>query len=265
MFKTLFNYLGLASAYVQLNLKAHLEYRAAFLSQMFAMILNDCVWVVFWTLFFTRFPIIHGWGAADVITLWAIAAAGFGIAETLCGNTAQLAALIARGELDAWLLYPRALLSHLILGKMNATAFGDAVFGYVVYVAFVHPDLGHFALFTALTLSVALAFVGINILAGSLGFYIGNAQALADQWRFAMITFSTYPANLFDGPVRLLLYTLIPAAFVSYLPIEALHQFSLWQAGLSLLGSIAVTTVAVLFFYQGLRRYESGNLMSMRG
>lgn len=265
MLKKLINYLALALVYMRFNLKAHLEYRAAFFSQMLAMILNDCVWVFFWTMFFTRFPVIHGWGAADVITLWAIAAAGFGIAETVCGNTGQLAALIARGELDAWLLYPRALLAHLVLGKMNATAFGDAVFGYVVYIAFVHPDLQHMLLFTALTFSVALAFVGMNILAGSLSFYVGNAQALADQWRFAMITFSTYPASLFDGPVRLILYTLIPAAFVSYLPIEALHNFSLVEAGLSLLGSIGVTLVAVAVFYHGLRRYESGNLLVMKG
>jgi ABC-2 type transport system permease protein len=265
MINKLVNYLQLAFSYVRFNLKAHLEYRAAFVSQMLAMLLNDCVWVFFWTMFFTRFPVIHGWGASDVITLWAIAASGFGIAETLCGNSGQLAALIARGELDAWLLYPRALLSHLILGKMNASAFGDAVFGFLVYIAFVHPDLPHLLLFTALTLSVALLFVGFNILCGSLSFFLGNAQGLAEQWRFAMITFSTYPAALFDGPVRFVLYTLIPAAFVSYLPIEALHRFSLADAGLSLLGSIAVTLVAVAVFYYGLSKYESGNLLIMKG
>lgn len=265
MFKRIANYVLLAVAYIQLNLKAHLEYRGAFLSQMVAMIVNDCVWVSFWILFFDRFPVIHGWGAVDVITLWAISASGFGIAESIFGNSAQLAALIAQGELDAWLLYPRALLSHLILGKMNATAIGDAIFGYAIYVMFVHPDFAHFLLFAVLTFSVAITFVGVNILAGSLGFFLGNAQVLADQWRFALATFSVYPPSLFDGPIKFVLYTLIPAAFVSYLPIEALHQFSLPIVAISMLGSSAVVVVAGTVFYLGLRRYESGNLMSMKG
>jgi len=264
-FSKLMNYLLLAWTYVQFNLKAHLEYRAAFVSQMLAMILNDCVWVLFWTTFFARFPIVHGWGAPDVITLWAICAAGLGIAETVYGNSGRLAQLIAQGELDSWLLYPRALLPHLILGKMNASAFGDAVFGYAVYILFVHPDAPHMVMFAALTLSVAVVFVGLNIASGSLSFIMGNAQPLADQWRFAMVNFSTYPASLFDGPIRFLLYTVVPAGFVSFLPIQALHDLSIREAGLSLLGSLAFTAVATFLFYEGLRRYESGNLMTMKG
>jgi ABC-2 type transport system permease protein len=265
MFSKFLNYLSLVGVYVRFNLKAHLEYRAAFLSQMIAMILNDCVWLAFWTTFFARFPIIHGWGASDVVTLWAICAAGLGIGETVFGNSGRLAQLIAQGELDSWLLYPRSLLSHLILGKMNASALGDALFGYGVYIGFVHPDAPHMVLFAALTLSVAVVFVGLNILSGSLSFIMGNAQPLADQWRFAMVNFSTYPASLFDGPVRFILYTLVPAGFVSYLPIEALRTFSLTNAALSLLGSLAFALVSVVVFYEGLKRYESGNLMSMKG
>ncbi len=265
MLAKVWNYLGLALTYLRFNFKTHLEYRAAFISQILAMILNDCVWVLFWTQFFERFPVMHGWGATEVITMWAIAAAGIGIADTLCGNAAQLAALIARGDLDAWLLYPRRLLPHIVLGKMNASAFGDTLFGYAIYIAFVHPDLQHFLLFSALTVSVAFLFIGFNILVGSLGFFLGNAQSLAEHLRFALVTFSTYPAGLFDGPIRFLLYTLIPAAFVSYLPIEALKEMSLGVAALSLAGSIALTAVAALVFNYGLKHYESGNLLIMKG
>ena len=74
MLTRLWNYLGLAVAYTRLNLNAQLEYRGAFLSQVVAMFLNDAVWVVFWALFFTRFPVLRGWNVNDVITVWAIAA-----------------------------------------------------------------------------------------------------------------------------------------------------------------------------------------------
>jgi ABC-2 type transport system permease protein len=65
--------------------------------------------------------------------------------------------------------------------------------------------------------------------------------------------------------VKLLLYTLIPAGFVTYLPIRALRDLSLLHATLTVAGSFGVLAVGVGVFYYGLRRYESGNLMEMRG
>lgn len=259
------SFLRLACAYVKMNFLAQLEYRAAFLSQAVAMFANNSVWVLFWILFFNRFPVLRGWTINDVITTWSIAASGFGLAHTVCGNALALPGLIARGQLDMWMLYPRALLPHLLLGRMSATAWGDAIFGYVVYLAFVRPDLPHFCLFCALTLSVAILFVGFSVLTGCLTFFIGNSEGLAEQWLYTMITFSTYPATLFEGAVKLLLYTVVPAAFVSYLPIMALREMSLYYAFLSAAGALAVLCAGASAFYLGLKRYESGNLMEMKG
>jgi ABC-2 type transport system permease protein len=259
------DYLGLVVAYFRLNLNAQLEYRGAFISQVAAMFLNDGVWVVFWALFFTRFPVLGGWSIADVITIWAITAAGFGLAYAIFGNALGLASVIAMGQLDVWMLYPRALLPHLLLGRMHTTAWGDALFGYLVYIGFVHPDLMHLLLFVVLTLSVAMLFVGFGVLTGSLSFFLGNASGLAQQWQFALITFSTYPSVLFQGAVKIVLYTLIPAGFVSYVPLEALRRLSLADGALALSGSLAVLLAGVAVFYFGLRRYESGNLTEMRG
>jgi ABC-2 type transport system permease protein len=258
------NYAGLAAVYTRLNLNAQFEYRGGFAAQVVAMFVNNCVWVVFWGLFFTRFPVLRGWDVRDVITVWALAAAGFGLAHAIYGNALQVANLIAQGQLDVWMLYPRALLPHLLLGRMSATAWGDALFGYVVYVALVRPDLVHLALFVALSLAAAALFVGFSVLSGSLGFFLGNSATLTEQWRMAMITLSTYPATLFGGTVKLLLYTLVPAAFVTYLPIVALRELSLAHATLAAAGSLGFLLLSAGVFYLGLRRYESGNLLAMR-
>ena len=265
MLKQFTSYLGLSAAYVGLNLRAQLEYRGAFVAQVAAMFLNDGVWVVFWVLFFTRFPVLRGWAIDDVITVWALSAAGFGLAHAVYGNVLWLAGLIAQGQLDVWMLYPRALLPHLLLGRMSTSAWGDALFGYAVYIGFVRPDLARLLLFAALTLSVSMVFVGFGVLAGSLSFFLGNAGSLADQWRFALLTFSTYPAVLFEGAIKLLLYTLVPAGFVSYLPAQALRELSLGPALAAVGGAALVLALGVAVFYLGLRRYESGNLMEMRG
>jgi ABC-2 type transport system permease protein len=261
MRSALADYLRLVATYTRLNLKAQLEYRGAFVSQVAAMFLNDGMWVVFWTFFFTRFPVLRGWTLRDVMTLWAVVTAGFGIAFGVMGNAHQLASLITQGELDLWLFHPRSVLPHLLVGRSVPTAWGDAAFGYVVYFALVRPDFAHLALFVLLTFIVAVAFVGLGVMAGSLAFFIGNANALSEQWKFAVITFATYPPTLFDGIVKVLLFTLVPAGFISYLPVETLRSFSVWNLLAAICGAIALLAAGVWVFHRGLRRYESGNLM----
>ena len=65
--------------------------------------------------------------------------------------------------------------------------------------------------------------------------------------------------------MRVLLYTLIPAAFVGSIPALLLAEFDRGR-----LAGLFLVTVALLFiargvFALGLRRYESGNLVTTRG
>jgi ABC-2 type transport system permease protein len=265
MIGTLIDYLKLASAYLRFNFRAQLEYRGAFFSQVAAMFINDGFWVVFWIVFFRSFPVLHGWNLEDVMALWAVLTAGFGLAHGVMGNTLYIASIVANGEVDGWLLQPRAVLPHLLLGRSVPSAWGDALFGYAVYFAFAQPDVPHLLVFVLLSISVAALFVGFGVLCGSLSFYIGNASALAEQWRHTMVSFSTYPPTLFQGVVKIVLYTAIPAGFASYMPVETLRSMSAVDALLTVAGTLAFVAAGSAVFYLGLRRYESGNLVSMNG
>jgi ABC-2 type transport system permease protein len=266
MWKSFGNYMLLSAVYVRTNLNAHLAYRGAFFSEAIAMFINNGAWVLFCVFFFTRFPVLKGWELKDVIALWAVTSAGYGIAYCVMGNAHRhLAIAITEGELDRWLLHPRAVLPHLLLGRSVPSAWGDAVFGYVIYFAFVRPDAGRTVIFMGLTAVVAVVFVGLGIIAGSLSFFLGDATTLSDQWRDTVITFATYPPPLFDGGVKVLLFTLVPAGFVSYIPVEALRTMSGWTVLEAFAGALIVLAAGVGIFYRGLRRYESGNLISMNG
>ena len=257
-------YLELVVFYIRLNVSAQLAYRSAFFSQLVAMLLNNIIWIIFWGVFFTRFPVLQDWKLNDVITLWAIVTAGFGLTSAVYGNALRLAPLIVQGQLEVWMLYPCPLLPHILLGRASATAWGDMIFGYCAYLLLIKPDFVHFVLFLGLSFSVAFLFAGFGILTGSLSFYIGNATSLAEQWQFAMSSFSTYPSVLFEGRVKLLLYTLIPAIFINHFPIQALRDFSLFDAFLAMAGALGIFTVSMIVFYCGIKRYETGNLMEMR-
>jgi ABC-2 type transport system permease protein len=256
--------LRLAVGYLGANLQGALEYRVAFLSQAASMLINDAMWLTFWLAYFTRFPLVHGWGRTEVATMWAVVAVGLGIGATIAGNASRLAGLIAGGQIDFYLALPRPVLPHLLVSRMDLTAPGDVIFGLVVFALLGHPTAGQWLLFAVLGLTTACIAVSFTVIVHSLGFWLGNAEGVAGQLWGAFVGLSLYPPVIFRGPVKLLLFTVIPAGFISYLPVELLRRFT-WPTFAALVAVAALmVALATAVFAAGLRRYESGNLVGMR-
>jgi ABC-2 type transport system permease protein len=78
-----------------------------------------------------------------------------------------------------------------------------------------------------------------------------------------MLTFGIYPITLFDNYAKLILFTLIPAAFIGAVPAEFIRAFT-WQTLAELLaGAIIFLFLAVTIFRLGLKRYESGSAIQV--
>jgi ABC-2 type transport system permease protein len=147
---------------------------------------------------------------------------------------------------------------------MDLTAPGDVLFGLGVFGLAVHPSAQQWLLFLVFSLTTACIMTAFTILAHSLAFWLGNAQGLAAQLWNAFTSFATYPTVIFHGPVKLLLFTVIPAGFIAYVPVRVIQRFA-WAPLLAVVAfATALLTIATLVFAAGLRRYESGNLMIMR-
>jgi ABC-2 type transport system permease protein len=248
------------------NLRGAMAYRAGFLASVGFMVLNDAMWIVFWTMFFSQFPVIRGWTLEDVVTLWAVAAAGYGIAWGFFGNARpEGVRVIVSGRLDYYLSLPRNVLLHFIGGSVSVASFGDIVFGFGVFVLVVQPDPARLALFCVLSLCAAAIMISFGILLVSLAFWFGNTEGLGQQISGALINFSTYPLDLFGGAVKIALFTLLPAGFATYLPVTIIREFDPFRLGFVVLAAAGFVALAVTVFYAGLRRYESGSLIATQG
>ncbi|MHB8575524.1 MAG: ABC transporter permease [Dehalococcoidia bacterium] len=253
------------AAYLALNFSAAMEYRAAFVSQTIGMMLNDGLMIVFWVLFFQRFPRVSGWGLRDVLALWGIVAASFGLGVGLFGNTTKLAAVIARGQLDFYLTTPKNTLLHVLVARMSTAAWGDVAFGVVAFLAAGSLSAGRVLLFVLLCITGCAVFVAYHVIVGSLAFWFGNAETLAPQASGALVNFATYPGGIFRGWVRLLTFTAIPAAMLGHVPVEQLRRPDpRTLAGIVAFANAAIA-IAATMFELGLRRYQSGNLIELRG
>ncbi|MEW5985200.1 MAG: ABC-2 family transporter protein [Chloroflexota bacterium] len=247
-----------------MNLSSAMEYRASFISQILGMFLNNGIYFVFWLLFFDRFGAVRGYEISDIYLLFAVVALGYGLAYMFAANTgAALAGMIAQGKLDYYLVLPRDLLTHVIFSRMSVSTIGDVSFGLIAYLftGRFHPlDLLFFLVSSLLGGAVLAAFSAI---AGSLAFFMGNAQQVSLQATNAAVTFALYPNSLFSGMTRVLLYTLIPAGFVGAVPVEIVKGRDVGLL-VTLLGvAVLAWLLAAAVFYVGLRRYESGSAINV--
>lgn len=256
--------LRFVGAYFVANLQAAMEYRASFWTQIFAMLGNDCLWLLFWWSYFQQFPLVNGWQQTDVVVIWSVSALGVGLSNAVFGNASKLAQLIMNGGLDAYLGMPRYVLLHVCISATDPAAWGDVLFALGAFAIMLRPSPPTLLLFLLLGLLVMLVFASFLILFGSLAFFVGNTDGLTQQMIGTLVTFSTYPMGIFNGAVRVILFTIIPAGFISFVPLQLLRQFS-WL----LLGAMSGFTLLIVLgagglFHLGLRRYESGNLLGMQ-
>jgi ABC-2 type transport system permease protein len=255
----------LVRGYLRHNMMSAMAYRGAFLLQIIGMMLNDLMLLFFWWVLFGRLPSLQGWDLDQILTLYAVITFGFGLATVVCGNAFRLARVITSGDLDYYLVLPADPLIHVLVSRMSLHAWGDMLFGLILFLATLAGRWERLPLFLLLGTMVALVIAAFGVLAGSLAFWVGNAENLATQVINTLITFGIYPMEIFPGPVQLLLYTLIPAAFVGSVPAGLLINLS--AGGLAgMVGfTLAIVLVARWVFHRGLRRYESGNLVTVRG
>ena len=257
--------LRLVSGYVSHNLMSAMAYRGAFLLQAVGMILNNAMLLFFWWVLFTQLPSLRGWTLSQVMVLYAIVAFGYGLANIVCGNAFLLARIVVRGDLDYSLALPADPLIHVLVSRMSLSAWGDVVFGLAVFLIADAEAGRHLPLFLLLGVLSGLIIVAFAVLVGSLAFWVGNADNLAGQAINSLITFGMYPIEIFPGAVQWLLYTLIPAAFIGSMPAALLRDFRWDQLALLILAAGGLVLLARIVFQWGLRRYESGNLVIVRG
>jgi ABC-2 type transport system permease protein len=115
------------------------------------------------------------------------------------------------------------------------------------------------ALFGVLGLLSAGVVMGFLILAGSTAFFTGRAEF--GEFSFhTIVLLGSYPVDIFSGVARVMMFTVVPAAFVATIPARLVVDFS-WANAASLAAVSALfLSAGAVAFHAGLRRYTSGAL-----
>jgi ABC-2 type transport system permease protein len=234
--------------------------RGSFWFQVAVMVVNDGTWIIFWVLFFHQVGTLRGWQTEDVIVLFCILLTAAGAALGLLANSRRIGYLAADGELDETLVLPVGPLSHILTSRIDAANFGDLLFGPVLFAVAGHPTPERAAIFVLGSVAGSVVLVGFLVACGALTLFVGGRGEQVDLGFQAILIFASYPLDLFGGATKVLLFTAVPAAFVTGVPAQLMRSFDPGRAALLVGMAAFFAALGWVTFQLGLRHYSSGSV-----
>jgi ABC-2 type transport system permease protein len=239
--------------------------RGAFFMRVILMAVNNAIFFTFWIVLLSRVPRIRGYALGDVALLYGIVALANGVAVFVGGGAQYLARMIHDGELDALIAQPKPTLLYAVGLRSQPSGLGDVVSGLVMIALSGRVTVVGIPVVLAAGIAGAVVLVSTAVLMHSAAFWLGRTESASRQLYEVTLMFSLYPDTLFAGPMRWILYTVIPAGFVGYLPAELIRMPSAGTAMAVAGGVVAYVVGAVWVFERGLRAYSSGSRFATFG
>lgn len=258
-------YLRLWRRFVILALVRSAEYRANFVVTLLEGVAQMGLAVVVVALLYRYTDEVAGWSAVEVLMLTGVYRAMDGlIACQIAPNMLRMTQYISRGELDFVLLRP---VSSQFLVSLRWLDPPEAVNGLIglALVAYAGTQAGvDWAPLTLLTAAV-LAACGLAALYGlwfatvTCAFWLIRVEPLGflfyDVWQAGR-----YPVDYFRGPVGVLLTYVVPVAFATTFPTQALlGEVNLWSVPVGITVACVALFASHRFWTFAVRRYSSAS------
>lgn len=258
------------SVYVRIvgsRFRSQLAYPASFTLDLLAQLLAQATELVALLVVFSHVERLGGFGFAEVALMYGIAAAAFGLADTVAGQVEELPQLIRTGELDVLLLRPLGTLAQLLTADVALRRLGRAIVGVAVYgwaLAVLAPDWTWASVLVAVTAPfVGAVLVGaIFVATNAVSFWLVDGGEFANAFTYGSNFAMAYPMTIFGPTLRRVLCFVVPSAFVAYFPALAIigrpDPLGLPDAlrWCSPVAALAVVAAAALIWRSGVRHYQ---------
>lgn len=259
-------YIKLFLLYIKYLIKAEAQYRANFITGIFANFLTYfltymSVWVIT-----NRFQSLSGWSYNDLVLLTALHLFSYGIASTfLWGYIYGLENRINDGSFDKVLTRPLDPVVSLALEGFAWTGIGQIlVSGLFLIGALVSGNI-EWSVYKAFVLVMSilgaiLIQCAAHLIFGTLSFWMGKSFSLANVLYYTFRYFINYPLTIYGKWIRYTLTFILPWGFINYYPavyiLDKKETHAHWYIYTPVLG-VALFVLSIVFSKLGIKKYES--------
>lgn len=258
-------YLRLFVLFLKNNLLVELEYRVNFVVQVIMSAFWSLITVSSAMVLFARTDDIGGWSFDQALVIIGLYEFIGGIVTTfLQPNVRRIVSMIRDGTMDFVISKPvnslfLAALRHSRLSGLMQIAAGAVIFIIALRRLHYVPDAAAIWQF-AIMLLVAIALVfSIWILIATIAFVAVKVDEMGELFNSLWET-GKFPITTFSGGVRIALTFVLPIAFMTTFPAQAiLHTLDSVYLMFALLMAFAVVSLSLWLWQRAVRNYSSAS------
>jgi ABC-2 type transport system permease protein len=247
-----------------LNIKKEWQYKTSFIMKIVFMLLNNASFVLIFYIISKQVHDFNGYGFNEILLLFGLSAGAYGIACLFFGGIFDMTDYIYEGKLDVFLTQPKSVLINVACSRSDISAIGD-IASVFIFLSIANAVWWWYLAVIPIIICGGIIFASCHVMFSTLGFYIKRGDTLATMVTDTHMKASQYPPVIFNTTVKIMLYTFIPAAFITFVPAaNVLLSFNWLWFGIWIAVTALWVFLAFFFFNIGLRKYNSGSLMGER-
>lgn len=215
-----------------------------------------------------EFGSINGWGYGQLAFLYGLAIISHALSMILFVQGWFMGFYVIEGEFDRYMLRPMSVLYQFFFTHFNLIGITDLIPGICVFVygcVKIHFTFNLYNLCAVLSLLIGATLIrgGVYLVIGSTSFWTKSVTDFGAYTQELFDKTTMYPLTMYPESIQFILTYLIPIGWVSFYPAADLLGISngrfTWDGAvwLTLAVGVAVFFVAAVFFYRGLKKYES--------
>jgi len=259
------NTLRLFREFLRVSIMTELAYRVNFVVQLFQSLLELATALGGLAVIFSFTNNLGGWRPDEVLALLGIYfLLGGVIGLVIQPGMAQLIDSVRDGTLDFTLTKPEdaqllVSASRVEIWKFIDIALGIGVLTYALIQLSEHLSGWQVAAFAGMLLAGATIIYSFWLMLATLSFWFVRVENILEIFQ-SMYEAGRWPISLYPGWLRFLLTFIVPVAFATTVPAEALTGRLTWQTllGAGLL-AVAMLVASRIFWKIGLRRYSGAS------
>ncbi len=256
------NYLRLLAAFFWVGVMGEIAYRINFFFQLFQSLLSLLVAVAGIAVIFSYTSSLGGWGQEEILALVGVYLLVGGVIGLLIQpGMEQFIESVRDGTLDFTLTKPEDAQFLVSIRRVNIWSVIDIILGLVVLVVALvrlgeRVGPGEAGEFLLMLISGAIIIYSFFLILATLSFWFVKVENILVIFQ-SMYEAGRWPVSLYPGWLRYGLTFIIPVAFATTVPAEALTGRLNW---ITLVLGVAIAVflliISRIFWRVGLRHYS---------
>lgn len=255
---------------ISVNMRAQMQYRAAFLLDLLGTGIGTAAAFGTLALILQRFGNIGGWTLPEIAFLYGTVETAFGLMDMLFSgfDPGAFGQQVRRGTFDQVLLRPvgvtlQVLGSDFALRRLARIAQGALVLGFALLRADIHWTALKALLVPVILVSLVCFFGALFVIGSTITFWTVESIEAVNIFTYGGVEMMSYPMSVYNKWLRRFFTFVLPGIFMNYYPalyiLDKPDPFAMpaFAPFLCPLVGVGMLLAALAFWEYGIKHYQS--------